>query len=343
MAKAAALVLGAYGTAAVVTGVLALTTGVGGGARDDLLEREHAFPSAASVLPRPEEVGPGWAWPWSDGSSTEAEWRGRFDHDPRVEYASLIAEMEAISDEDYHEAMAGLGALMGGLAGTDTSAGHFLTAGGEIPKAFSAAQAVTREQAIAGARLLRDGTLDWATNDYTRNGAAEEDALVPPSDSLALELTVSSDVLLETSAATLDVSGDALAQVVGLQTEMRRKMQEASEKEVKVVEERLAVLAERGELAGDEGKALLRDMERVATNEVQVRGYGVPGADGGHVLVTEVSHSRARTITIVGRLRRGNAVLEFSRSAEGPFVDGAEDHTRALLDDMVRRLAPFAE
>jgi hypothetical protein len=340
-------------TAVVLAGVGAVVVGAavlsgGGGGDDDLgPERRHEFPAAASVLPEPSEVGPEWRWPWDGAESgiTEAEWRGRFTDDPRKTVGPMLSEFEAMCDEDYTAALQGLSALMGGLEDTDSSAGHFLTAGGEIPKAFAgAAKGTTREEAVAALRLVVEGTLDYAANDYSRSRPTGETGAFGPvteDDSLNLALTVVSDRLLRQERATLDLSSETLAEAVRIQKETQRKMREAAEKEAEGVEERLARLSEIGQHDTEEFRYLVKELERLATLEVTVTGSAVAGADGGYLLCTETRHAHAHTVHIVGRLRRGNAVLEFSRTAEGPWAPDAASDMDRVLQDMVRRLTPF--
>ena len=344
------------------------------------------FTNAASVLPQVEDLGPEWYWPWntprqytfaagdtndSSGGITEKDWRNQFNHDPRGPLMLQAYQIEDMSDQDFKDSMAGMAALFGMMADTNSPVGMELSGGGAISNVLGQAQSLlTRTQMVAELKAQARGITDWASNDYNRSKPNGKKSDIPgyvptDDDDLTLELTLYTEDYLGARKMAFDLDEANLKKAVEDRRQTKAMVQQALENQL----DELSHGYEAAMINAQSGETTLRDyraqnqssdvienqakyvedqkktaadyekeINRIISHNAKVNGAMLQGVDGGYLVSELETDTESQSATIYGKLRRGTTVVEVSRLAQGAYAAEARDDTLRVLNLLSTRL-----
>jgi hypothetical protein len=301
----------------------------------------------------------------------EQEWRRSMWQklDPRPALYSMKWQIEDLGEEEFKQAFAALGAMFGFLSEEGGAVGAELSAGGAVGEGMEelvAHEAFTKENVLAEIQAQLEGFLDWGYAGYSRarpNGRPSEieGYVEHDSDDLSLDLRVYSAEYADRRRVIVDLGEAGLRQAVEVQRKAKEQVKKGLDREAESLIEDYERLMEEvtfaqeriEELEGSRAayaptlieseQRLIQDREKQAAEiekalwrmdsyQATVGGAMLEGTDGGYMLWSRVSDGEQDEIAISGKMRRGSAILEFSRVAQGQFIDGAMEDTQRILN-----------
>jgi hypothetical protein len=307
----------------------------------------------------------------SSGGITERDWRNKFNHDPRGPLLSQAYQIEEMSDQDFKDSLGLMAALFGVMADTNSPAGMELSGGGAISNALGQAQSLlTRTQMVAELKAQALGIKDWASNDYNRSKPNGKKSDIPgyvptDDDNLTLELTLYTEDYLGARKTAFDLDEANLKKAVEERRRTKAMVQQALENQLdelsrsyeaammsvqsaettlrdyRTQNQSSEVIENQTKYVEDKKKTAAvyeKEINRIVSRNAKVNGAMLQGVDGGYLVSELETDTEGQSATIYGKLRRGAAVVEVSRLAQGAYAAGALDDTLRVLNLLSTRL-----